>query len=448
MVDISSWLSGLGRTAKDRERILTRQQAIAAAQLLIFLVLTVASYSLVGRVFPGFATPLYFSNSSDAAVAILLALTPLPLLALAKFSFGYVISVWMYGMVAGYIFLSYSTKLHYDHSQARISALLCLIAFLIPALFLTTKNKPLSATPRTMDALAICAVIASAAVLAACAMYGFRVAGLASSLAMRDEIVRPRPLNYLSGIVSGAVLPFCFAYFSLNRRWVLSAIALILLLAFFPVLLNKTVLLAPAWLVFLLTLYTIFKPKTATVLSILAPLILGAGFYFLNPAFGLYAVGYINLRMIATPSIALDHYFAFFSTHSHTNFCQINVVRLFTGCPYTEQLGVIMKHEYNLGNFNGSLFATEGIASVGPVLAPIATFVCGIVIGIGNVVSARLSPALIAVSSGVLIQALMNVPLSTVLLSNGGAALFMLWLISSRPRNDLGQLPPVSSALE
>jgi hypothetical protein len=93
---------------------------------------------------------------------------------------------------------------------------------------------------------------------------------------------------------------------------------------------------------------------------------------------------------------------------------------------------VILKHEYDLGNFNGSLFTTEGIASVGPVLAPIATFVCGIIIGLANIASSRLSPTLVAVSSGVLVQALTNVPLSTVLLSNGGAVLFMLWLVSPR----------------
>ncbi|WP_156908899.1 hypothetical protein [Bradyrhizobium murdochi] len=403
-----------------------------AALILALLALLIASNSHVALIFPSYISPLHFSRLSDAVTAIALNLCPLPLFILARFSFGYVVALWMYGMIAGFIFLSYSTTLEYNHDQARISALLCLISFLVPALFLRLKITPFSIMPRTMDALMIGALIASAAVVAACAMYGFRLAGLLESLAMREEVVRPRLLNYLSGIASGAILPFCFAYFALNRRWVPTAIAAILLLSFFPVLLNKTVLMAPAWLVFLLVLYTVFNPKMATVLSILIPLTLGAGAYFLLPDIGRYAIGYINFRMIAIPSLALDHYFAFFSTHPYTNFCQINFVRLFTDCPYTEQLGIILKREYDLGNFNGSLFTTEGIASVGPVLAPISTFVCGIIIGLGNVASARLSPPLIAVSSGILVQALMNVPLSTVLLSNGGAALFALWFISHR----------------
>ena len=406
--------------------------------ILALLALMVASNSFVGGFYPNRISPLHFSTISDAVEAVALTLCALPLFILARFSFGYVIGLWMYAMVVGFIFLSYSTKLEYDHSQARISALLCLISFLIPALFLRLNVRSFSVTPRTMNLLMVCALIASGIVAAACAMYGFRLGGLLQTLAMRDEVTRPRLLNYLSGIVSGTVLPFCFAYYAVNRRWILCAVAAALLLSFFPMLLSKTVLMAPAWLVFLFVLYTAFDPKTATAVSMIVPTVLGAAIYFLGSSLfpgsslGLYAITYLNLRMIATPSIALDHYFAFFSNHPHTYFCQINVVQLFAGCPYTEQLGVILKHEYDLGNFNGSLFTTEGIASVGPVLAPIATFVCGIIIGLANIASSRLSPTLVAVSSGVLVQALTNVPLSTVLLSNGGAVLFMLWLVSPR----------------
>ena len=440
MVDNSRFSYGLRRfhLARGRDGSLMRETVISAPRVKIWqsaalivamLALVVASNSFIGRIYPTFLSPLPLSLVSG--FAIFLALTALPLFLLARFSFGYVVGLWMYVMVVGFIFLSYSTKLHYDHDQARISALASLITFLIPALFLRFQIPSFSITPRAMNALMICALIASAVVVIACAIYGFRIAGLYESLTMREEIARPRLLDYLSGIVSGAVLPFCFAYSALNRRWLLSAIAAILLLAFFPVLLNKTVLMAPAWLAFLLVLYAVFRPKTATALAIMVPTVVGlTGYSLLTHPSDLTPLGNINLRMIATPSIALDYYFAFFSTHPNTNFCQINFVRLFTECPYTEQLGVIMKREYDLGNFNGSLFTTEGIASVGPVLAPLATFVCGIIIGLGNLASSRLSPALVAVSSGILVQALTNVPLSTVLLSNGGAVLFLLWLIS------------------
>jgi hypothetical protein len=66
--------------------------------------------------------------------------------------------------------------------------------------------------------------------------------------------------------------------------------------------------------------------------------------------------------------------FRVFHLTALTYFCQINVVRAVTGCPYAEQLGVIMQNEYRFGNFNASLFASEGIASLG-WLAPIGAYV-------------------------------------------------------------------------
>jgi hypothetical protein len=188
----------------------------------------------------------------------------------------------------------------------------------------------------------------------------------------------------MNGACTGAILPFAIAYFGLQRRWLLSGGAALLLLAFFPLILNKTVLFTPVWLAFLSVLFRSFKPKTATVLSLMLPMSAGGALYLMSPEIGVHALGLINLRMIAIPSIALDHYFAFFSTHPITNFCQINIVRLFAECPYTEQLGVILANEYHQGNFNGSLFTTEGIASLGPVWAPFGTFLCGLIIALGN----------------------------------------------------------------
>jgi hypothetical protein len=43
-----------------------------------------------------------------------------------------------------------------------------------------------------------------------------------------------------------------------------------------------------------------------------------------------------------------------------------------------------MAKAYPLGNLNAALFATEGIASVGPVLAPLAVLACGLVIALAN----------------------------------------------------------------
>jgi hypothetical protein len=199
------------------------------------------------------------------------------------------------------------------------------------------------------------------------------------------------------------------------------------------------VLLAAAWLPFLFFMFQTFEPKRATVLSLLIPMTFCLIFYAVAPVegpIGLLATqmfGYTNIRMFAIPSIAMNYYSEFFASNQLTDFCQINIVRVVIGCPYTRQLGPILADRYGLGNLNASLFSSEGIASVGPVWAPISAFVCGAIISIGNSVSARLPPPLIAASAGLVVQALLNVPLSTSLLSNGLLVLLLLWYVTPDP---------------
>jgi hypothetical protein len=132
----------------------------------------------------------------------------------------------------------------------------------------------------------------------------------------------------------------------------------------------------------------------------------------------------------------MNYYSDFFASHSQTWFCQINLVRSLVDCPYAGQLGPIFEDRYRVGNLNASLFATEGIASVGPLWAPVSTLVAGLVLSVGNRVSARLPPPLIATSAGLVMQALLNVPLSVAVLSNGLLVLLMLWYITPDMSNE------------
>jgi hypothetical protein len=91
-----------------------------------------------------------------------------------------------------------------------------------------------------------------------------------------------------------------------------------------------------------------------------------------------------------------------------------------------------MARNYEFGNMNASLFATEGISSVGPKLAPLSAFACGLIIALGNRLSSGLSPTLILLSGGMLSQAFLNVPLTTSLLTNGAALTFLLLYITPR----------------
>ena len=140
----------------------------------------------------------------------------------------------------------------------------------------------------------------------------------------------------------------------------------------------------------------------------------------------------VNFRMITVPSSAMDIYNEFFARHDLTYFCQLRILKPFVNCPYEHPLAIEMENNYALGNFNASLFATEGIASVGVLFAPVSVFLCGLVIALGNRLSAGLPPRFILISGAILPQILLNVPLSTVLLTHGMGILFLLWYITPR----------------
>jgi hypothetical protein len=157
--------------------------------------------------------------------------------------------------------------------------------------------------------------------------------------------------------------------------------------------------------------------------------------WYLN-RYALYYFGLVNIRMMATPSSAMDIYNDFFSSHPLTWFCQISLLKPLMSCPYQEQLSLVMEKTYQLGNLNASLFATEGVASVGLYLAPLVALACGLVIALGNRASAGLPPEFVMISAALLPQTFLNVPFTTALLTHGTGFLFLLWYVMPRTMFD------------
>jgi hypothetical protein len=169
----------------------------------------------------------------------------------------------------------------------------------------------------------------------------------------------------------------------------------------------------------------------------LLPMLLGVILMaaYLN-RYTLYYFGLVNIRMMATPSSAMDIYNDFFSSHPLTWFCQISFLKPLMGCPYQEQLSLVMEKTYQLGNINASMLATEGIASVGLYLAPLVALACGLVLALGNRASAGLPPGFVLISAALLPQTFLNVPFTTALLTHGAGLLFLLWYIMPRTMFD------------
>lgn len=361
------------------------------------------------------------------------------LFAFSRFSFGYVLGFYFYTMIVGYLWLVAFSRFNYDHALATISALGSALAFLVPALFITSPiRQRYTLSTRALENLLSAILIFAAIIIAAGASYNFKLVGITDIYDFRNELQFPAWLAYAMGATSGALLPFAFACFvARGQRW-RAALVLGLLLLFYPITLTKLLLFAPVWLMFLLLLSYISEARTSVVLSLFVPVSIGVVLAFLSQL-GLFPhemirsyFGALNFRMIAIPSSALDFYNDFFSTHDITLFCQISLLKPLAACPYSDPLAIVMERAYQVGNFNASLFATEGIASVGLILAPFSALACGLVIALGNRLSAGLPARFILLSGGILPQVFLNVPLTTTLLTYGAFILFLLWYVTPR----------------
>jgi hypothetical protein len=428
---------------RDRERV--RLGLLICIHIVICCVslVYVAAYKFPIAFNPASFHIFYDPSRWHVAVAIVVTFTLVAILfALAGFSFGYFAGFYFYTMVLGYLWLNCFTDLNYDHRSAALSAAASAVAFLLPALFISTPLRQIvKLTATSFDRLLTAILVLGLATIAIGAAYNFRLVGLSEMYEYRAKLDAPTIVNYLVTMFSTALLPFALAGFVALKAYWRAAAVLALLLLLYPITLNKLALFAPVWLVSLLVLSTIVEARVAVILSLLAPVLAGLALITL---FGSHAALYfatVNFRMIAIPSVAIDVYNDFFSRHDLTYFCQISPLKRIMQCPYPDQLGVVLQRNYGLGNFNASLFATEGIASLGTLFAPVAVFICGLVVALGNRLSAGLPPGFILTSGAMLPPVLLNVPLTTVLLTHGAGLLFLLWYMTPRSISNTTERP-------
>jgi hypothetical protein len=374
-----------------------------------------------------------------AGAAVALFMPVLLLFTFARFSFGYFSGFYFFSMIAGYLWISFFSDYTYGHRTALLSAAASAVVFLLPALFITSPIRQIGTmSPRTFDRLLSLIFLLCLITIVVSASYNFKFVSPSEVSGVRADPF-PAILNYLIPITSSSLLPFLFAGFLARKNLWRAGAVLVLLFFYYPVSLSKVTLFAPAWLVLMALLARIFGAKLAVILSLLIPTMIGVALIFLfygdkMPAD--VAIPYfqiVNFRILAVPSMAMDVYNDFFANHPHTYFCQIRILKPFVDCPYQEPLSIVMRNNYPFGgNFNASLFATEGIASVGVWLAPVTVFVGGLVIALGNRLSAGLPPSFVLVSGAILTHILLNVPLLTVLVTHGAGLLFLLWYITPR----------------
>lgn len=422
-------------------RLRSRKSLALGALLFVHIAVCCVSLIEVARGLPGTYDPaqfhiFYHPSELRSAVIAVAALAPFALLfVFAQFSFGYFAGFFLYTMILGYLWLGRLTDLVYDHGLAELSAAASAIAFLLPCLLITSPiRQRYVLSIAAFDRLLIAIVLLGGATIVVGATYGFQFVSIEQIYEYRDRLGLPPALGYAIGMSSSALLPFAFAGFIARKAYWRAGAVLPLLFLFYPITFSKLALFAPLWLVGLLLLSKLFEARIAVVLSLLAPIAAGLLLVHLPPANGLPYLYFsvVNFRMVAIPSVAMDVYHDFFARHDHTWFCQISFLKHLMTCPYGDPLSIVMQKAYKLGNFNASLFATEGVASVGSWLAPVSAFGCGLVIALANRLSAGLPAGFILVSGAVIPQVLLNVPLTTALLTHGVGLLFLLWYVTPR----------------
>ena len=373
---------------------------------------------------------------SAVAVAIAFSIVSL-LFAVSRFSFGYFVGFYFYTMILGFLWIHVFSEYRYPRLLAGISAASSLVLFLLPVLFVRAPlRQAIALTTVQFEHLLTLILVISIGTIAVASTYNFRLVTVANIYDYRDTLQFPGAVRYLTGWVSSTLLPFAFACYWLLGQRLRAGLVLVLLLLFYPITLTKFAFFTPAWLIALVIMSRFLKARASAITSIFVPMLLGLALIVLtsgslNGAPGKY-FDLVNIRMIATASSALDIYNHFFASHPLTWFCQISVLKPLMHCPYAEPLSVVMQNTYGFGNLNASLFATEGIASVGPWLAPLTALASGLVLALGNRASAGLPPRFVLLSAGVLPHVLLNVPLSVAMLTHGTAILFLLWYVMPR----------------
>ena len=277
-----------------------------------------------------------------AAVTALFGTVAL-LFAYARFSFGYLVGFYLYSMLLSYLWLNCFSNLDYDHRLAGLSAAASAVAFLLPALLVSFPIRQIFVlSAKMLDVVLGLILILAAATIAIGAIYNFRLVGLEEIYDYREKLGFPTIISYLTGILSSALLPFAFAVFAVRKKYWMAGAVLVLLLMFYPVVLNKLVFFTPAWLVTIVLLSRFFGCRTTVVLSLLLPVL--AGVLIMLPktdaAFYSYAAQryffITNFRSLAVPAAAMDVYSDFFSRHDLTYFCHISALKPFVSCPYTD----------------------------------------------------------------------------------------------------------------
>jgi hypothetical protein len=189
------------------------RQRLGLALLICFhiVVCCVSLVCVASRSYPNGGIPATFhifydpARLSDAVIVVAAFALVASLFVLADFSFGYVTGFFLFTMILGYLWLNCFTDLNYDHRLAVLFAAVSAVAFLLPALFISSSIRQICPlTALSFDRLLTFLLIFSIAIIATGAAYNFQFVALDNVHEYREKLNNPALLRYLTSIVSTA----------------------------------------------------------------------------------------------------------------------------------------------------------------------------------------------------------------------------------------------------
>jgi hypothetical protein len=159
---------------------------------------------------------------------------------------------------------------------------------------------------------------------------------------------------------------------------------------------------------------------------------------------GFWVKSIFMLRILATGGWNMAAYYDYFSTNGFTYYTHIGPVNALTGAyPYGQNsLGQVIGIEYSgseQANFNANFWASDGYAALGMLGIPVVTAaVCLMLIAINRISSGHSIRFVVLWLSGFWL-AMLNLPLTTALLSGGGAVTLLLLWATHAPRRHRAQ---------
>lgn len=249
-------------------------------------------------------------------------------------------------------------------------------------------------------------------------------------------------VDYFISWLSYCFLPFYLARGIMNKRMRDVLLAIIAAVLIYMSTGAKSMILMPPIMLIMHALMQAREKILPVLLAVLTFALYIVTDVLSDEGIGLWVKFVFLLRTLCAGGWANFVYYDYFTQTGLTYYSHIGIVNTLTGAyPYGKySLGQTIGIQYNgtdLANYNANFWASDGFAALGLAGIPLVTVAVLCMFYAINRISSRYSPRFVALWLSGFWLGLLNLPLSTALVSAGGAlTMLLLWFTAYRtPRS-------------